>query len=104
MKLFTMFIQIPKIQMESQGITTTDAILTGFNDVLVNLPEHLSIQPIKYRQFVENFFQLLGYKRLTLSVRLERLKVLIFSVRYCFLLLNSKSAENFESPRVVFQN
>ncbi|EGT58333.1 hypothetical protein CAEBREN_28930, partial [Caenorhabditis brenneri] len=67
-------LQIPKILLESKQITTTDAILTGFNDVIVNLPEDLSIQPIKYRQFVENCAQLLGYKRSTLSARLDRLK------------------------------
>ncbi|KAF1768244.1 hypothetical protein GCK72_000056 [Caenorhabditis remanei] len=67
-------LEIPKILMEAKGITTTDAVLSGFSDVLVNLPENLSIQPIKYRQFVENCSQLLGYKRSTLSARLDRLK------------------------------
>uniref|UniRef100_A0A1I7UMZ6 Cytoplasmic dynein 2 heavy chain 1 n=1 Tax=Caenorhabditis tropicalis TaxID=1561998 RepID=A0A1I7UMZ6_9PELO len=66
--------EIPKLLLESKGVVTTDAILSGFADVIVNLPEHLSIQPIKYRQFVENCAQLLGYKRSTLSVRLDRLK------------------------------
>ncbi|PIC50086.1 hypothetical protein B9Z55_000113 [Caenorhabditis nigoni] len=66
--------EIPKLLMESKGITATDSILTGFPDILINLPENLSIQPIKYRQFVENCCQLLGYKRSTLSARLDRLK------------------------------
>ncbi|CAI2310079.1 unnamed protein product [Caenorhabditis sp. 36 PRJEB53466] len=66
--------QIPKILLEEKGVKTSDAVLSGFSDVLVNLPDHLSIQPIKFRQFVENFSQLLGYKRSTLSVRLERLQ------------------------------
>lgn len=67
--------EIPKIIMEKRGVNASDAILSGFNDVLVNLPEELSVQPVKYRQFVENCSELIKNKRSTLSVRLDRLQV-----------------------------
>ncbi|CAI5438007.1 unnamed protein product [Caenorhabditis angaria] len=66
--------EIPKLYLEKEKIEATDVVLSGFVDVLVTLPDNLSLQPIKYRQFVENYAKMCEYKKSTLTVRLNRLQ------------------------------
>ncbi|CAB3410628.1 unnamed protein product [Caenorhabditis bovis] len=65
---------IPKLLLEKHKVNASDAVLTGFSDILVSIPVELSSQPIRFRQFVENYVRICDVKKSTLTVRLNRLQ------------------------------